>query len=177
MKLTSQRTEMKSFPVRYIIYTIAALIITLIDLLFIDIIQIAGITPDLLLILCVWIALAEGQFIALFAAFGIGLFYDVLSADVIGTNALAKVAAVFVAGYFHKEGNLKKSLNSLRFVLVVLLSAVVHNIIYFFFYIKAGEISFVSFFLRYGVAASFYTTIISIIAILVKIPEKEIDID
>lgn len=177
MKLTTHRQEIKSFPIRYVIYAIAAILLSLVDILLIDVIQIEGITPDLLLVLCVWIALAEGQFTAIFAAFGIGLFYDVISADVIGTNALAKVTATFIAGYFHKERNLKKSLNSLRFVLVVLLAAVIHNLIYFFFYVKAGEIDFFSFFFRYGIAASFYTGIISLIAILVKIPEKEIDID
>lgn len=177
MKLVAQSREMKTFPVRYIYYAVIALILSIIDMLFIDIIQIEGITPDLLLILCIWIALAEGQFVALFAAFGIGLVYDLISADVVGTNALAKVSAAFVAGFFHKERNLKQNLNSIRFVLVVLLAAFVHNIIYYFFYIKAGEMQFFSFFLRYGIAASFYTTIISIIAILVKIPEKEIDID
>ncbi len=177
MKLTTQRTELNKFPIRYVIYIIAALLLTVIDLLFIDLIQIESITPDLLLILCIWIALAEGQFFAVFAAFGIGVFYDLVSADVIGTNALAKVVAAFVAGYFHKEGSIKHSLKSIRFILVVLLSTIVHNIIYFFFYIKAGDIGFFSFFLRYGLAASFYTTIISAIAIFVKIPEKEINVD
>lgn len=177
MKLSSQRTDMKSYQIRYIIYGIVALLLSLVDVVFIDIIQIEGITPDLLLILCVWIALAEGQFVALFAAFGIGLLYDSISADVIGTNALAKVAATFFAGFFYRESAIKKSLNSYKFVLVVLFASFVHNLIYFFFYIKAGDINFFNFFVRYGIATSFYTTVMSIIAILIKIPEKELDID
>ncbi len=177
MKIVSQSREMKAFPIRYIYYAVIALILSIVDILFVDIIQIEGIAPDLLLILCIWIALAEGQFVALFAAFGIGIVYDLISADVVGTNALAKVSAAFVAGFFHKERNIKQSLNIIRFVLVVLISSFVHNIIYFFFYIKSSEIAFLPFFLRYGIAASFYTTALSVIAILVKIPEKEIDID
>jgi len=177
MRITAYREEKNVFPIRYIVYLILALFISLLDVLFIDLIQIEGITPDLLLVLCVWIALAEGQFVGVFAGFIIGLQYDLTTADVLGTNALAKLTAAFVAGYFHKEGNLKQSLGTIKFVLVVLLSSFIHNAIYYFFYIKASDFSFFSFFLRYGIAASFYTTVVSTIAILVNIPRKEIDID
>ena len=177
MKIDETADSIKKFPIRYIIYSIVALILSLVQIQFIDLIAIEGIKPDLLLILCVWIALAEGQFLGLFWAFGIGLLFDMVSADVPGTNALAKVVAAFVAGYFFKPTNLKNNLSTFRFVLISLLSAFVHNIIYFLIYIKPGELDFVTFFLRYGIAATFYTDVISTLAILVRIPQKEIDID
>lgn len=177
MKLVAEKYDLKNIKVRYIIYGIVALLLMLIELLFIDIIEIENVTPDLLLILCVWISLAEGQFTGIFAGFAIGLLFDIISGDVIGTNALAKLVAAYIAGFFHKERNLKANLNTFRFVLVVLLSAFLHNLIYFFFYLKPAETSFLQFFLQYGVAATFYTVLFSAIAILIRIPAKEIDID
>ena len=59
----------------------------------IDFISIGGIKPDLLLILCVWITLSEGQYEGLITAFVLGLLNDIVSFDVIGTNALSKVVA------------------------------------------------------------------------------------
>ncbi|HPU23364.1 MAG TPA: rod shape-determining protein MreD [Candidatus Kapabacteria bacterium] len=177
MKLVENKYYLIQIQIRYIVYAILALLLMLVELLFIDIIAIESVTPDLLLILCVWITLAEGQFVGLFFAFGIGLIFDVISGDVIGTNALAKLVASYVAGFFHKERNIKSNLNTLRFTLVVLVSAFIHNIIYFFFYLKPAETSFWQFFLQYGVSATLYTMLFSAIAILIKIPAKEIDID
>lgn len=177
MKLVAEKYDLKSIKVRYVIYGIIALILTLIELLFLNIIAIENITPDLLLILCIWITLAEGQFIGLFAAFAIGLMFDIVSGDVVGTNALAKLVAAYVAGFFHKERNTKANLNTFRFVLVVLITTFIHNLIYFFFYLKPAETTFSKFFLQYGVAATFYTVLFSTLAILIRIPAKEIDID
>lgn len=79
MKIDETADSIKKFPIRYIIYSIVALVLSLVQIQFIDLISIEGIKPDLLLILCVWIALAEGQFLGLFWAFGIGLLFDLVS--------------------------------------------------------------------------------------------------
>lgn len=177
MKLFEDNPGLKTFPVRYIVYAIAALLLIIINVLGLDLIQIGGITPDLVLILCVWIALAEGRFKGLFAAFAIGFLFDLITADVIGTNALAKVIGAFVAGSFFKENAEAKNFGFVRFTLINLLVATIHNSVYYFFYVKAGDMSFGMFFLKYGVAASFYTSVFAAIAALSKIPKKVINID
>lgn len=176
MKFNLEEQAGRQFPIRYIVYAISALLLNILQIALPDFVDIGGITPDLLIILCVWIALAEGQFIGLFAGFAIGLLFDVVSADVIGTNALAKLVAAFVAGWFYKKGQDDKIIGSYRFILIVLLSTFIHNLIYFFFYIKASELVFIEFFLKYGFASTLYTSVVSVIAMLIRIPKKEIDI-
>lgn len=156
------------YNLRYVIYGIIALMLTLAHVIFLNLISVSGITPDLLTILVVWIAIREGQFNGILAGFICGLLFDVVSYDVIGTNALAKMFAGFTAGFFFKEKNNELTLGSLYFILAVLASSFVHNMIYFFFYIRPTEISFWGFFFRYGIASTLYTTVAALFPMLVK---------
>jgi hypothetical protein len=52
---------------------------------------------------------------------------------------------------------------SARFPIIVALCALLHNLIYYFFYLRLTEIDFVQFFLRYGAATALYTTVLSAI--------------
>lgn len=170
MKVTlDSRRDTKNKGLVYITYTIIALLLSVVHVVLLDFIAVGGITPDLLLILIVWIALAEGQFTAIIAGFSIGLLFDVISSDLVGLNALAKTVAAFLAGYFYKEGKFDQSVRSMKFLLIVFLTSFVHNLIYFFFYIKMSEISYLSFFLKYGIALSLYTTVFAIFAMLLRV--------
>ena len=162
----------QSNTINYITYGIVALVLALIHLTFLRFIAFGGLTPDLLLILCIFIALKEGQFTGLFFGFGIGLFIDIISIDLIGTNALAKTIAAFIAGFFFKEGKAKLLIGSYKFLIILFVCSLVHNAIYFFFYIKPTEISFIHFFIKYGIAVSLYTTVFGIFLMLWNFPRK-----
>ena len=159
---------MKSRNMRLLVYAVVAILLTIIDIVFLNFISIGGITPDLLLILVVWISIYEGQFIGIFSGFAIGLLFDIASMDVLGTNALTKTVAALVAGFFYREGKEARIIGSISFLAIVLLCSVIHNLIYFFFYIKLSEISFLSFFLKYGIALSVYTTVFAVFGMLMK---------
>lgn len=147
-------------------YTVAALLLLLVQLN-LGYIAVENITPDLLVILTVFIALREGQFTGEIAGFTVGLLYDVISSDIIGTNALAKMLAGFVAGYFFSEqAEPQDTIGSFRFLGVVALSAFVHNVVYYFFYIQPTDLSFTMFFLRSGIAATLYTTVVAVLVML-----------
>ncbi|NQW30636.1 MAG: rod shape-determining protein MreD [Ignavibacteria bacterium] len=168
------RAQLQSNPVlRAMTYVIVALVFSVIHVVFLRFISVSSVTPDLLLILTVWIALTEGQFVGLFAGFACGLLFDVVSADVIGTNALAKTAAGFVAGYFYRENKAMMSIGSYRFLLIVTASGVVHNVLYFFFYVRPMQVSFWSFFLTYGVATTLYTTVAAVFPMLYVNRQKD----
>lgn len=152
---------------RYVTYAIIALLLSIVNVLFVPLIAVGGVTPDLVLILGIMIALKEGQLVGLFAAFGCGLVFDAVSADVLGTNALAKILAVFVAGYFYSENQTQQIIGSYRFLLIVMLCAVIHNLVYYFFYVQPTDIDFFVFFMKFGLASSLYTTVIAIIPMLV----------
>jgi rod shape-determining protein MreD len=151
---------------RYLLYAVIGMVLSVVHLVFLRFIAVESVTPDLLLILIVWIALIEGQFIGLVAGFGFGLFFDAVSQDVLGTNALAKTIVGFLAGYFHKEGFGFDIIGSFRFLFIVTMTAFIHNLIYFFFYIRPMEVSFGSFFLIYGVATTLYTAVAAVFPML-----------
>lgn len=159
---------------RTIAYSIIALFMFVAHLVFLDFISIAGITPNLLIILCVFIALFEGQFFAIFAGFFIGLLFDFFSGDIVGINAFTKMTTAFLAGFFYRENKIEQSIKSYNFLILVFFTSFVHNIIYFIFYIKGTDISFINFFLKYGLASSFYTTVISGFVPFIRLPRKPI---
>jgi rod shape-determining protein MreD len=131
-------------------------------------IAVENITPDLLVVMVVYIALREGQFAGELFGFSLGLLFDLISSDIIGTNALSKLLAAFVAGYFFSEDrDIQESIGNVRFLGIVALAALVHNIVYYFFYIQPTDLSFTHFFLRSGIAATLYTTVIAVVVMLV----------
>lgn len=156
-------------------YIIAAVTFSIIHVVLLDLISINGLMPNLLLILCVWISISEGQLIGIIAGFAIGLFFDYVSGDLIGTNALTKMIAAFIAGYFYREGKVRQTMASYRFLLAVFLASIGHNLIYYFLYIKSTEIDYISFFIKYGLAESVYTTVVSLIGMLINMPRRELD--
>lgn len=160
-------------PLRFIAYAVVAMMLSVIHVVFLRFVAVSSVTPDLLLILTVYIALVEGQFVGMFAGFASGILYDVVSTDVLGSNALAKTAAAFIAGYFFKEGFAMQTIGSYRFLLIVTLCGGVHNLLYFFFYVKPLQISFPVFFLTYGVASTLYTTVAAVFPMLIVNRSKE----
>ncbi len=103
MRMPLNTTLSRNDIIRYIYYTVAALVLISVHLTVLDFIAIGNITPDLLIILVVIIAINEGQFKAVFAGFFIGLLFDLLTFDLIGTNALTKTIVAFFAGYFYGD--------------------------------------------------------------------------
>lgn len=160
-------------PLRYMAYGILAMVLSVLHVVFLKYMEVSSVTPDLLLILIVWIALAEGQFIGLFAGFFCGILFDIVSADVLGSNALAKTIAGFVAGYFAKEGMAMEIVGSFRFLLIVAICGLIHNLIYFFFYIQPMQMGFGSFLVVYGAATTLYTMVIAIFPMLIVSRRKE----
>ncbi len=168
MAPVSDRAPTFSNPaLRGVAYAVVAMVLSVVHVVFLRFIAVGIITPDLLLILVVWIALMEGQFTATIAGFAIGLLFDVVSADVLGTNALAKTMAGFLAGYFFKPGFGITAIGSYRFLLIVFVSGLVHNLLYFTFYVRPMQVSFWQFVLTYGLATTMYSTVVAVFPMLV----------
>jgi rod shape-determining protein MreD len=145
--------------IRFVWYGMVALLLSVIHVVFLRFLEVSSVTPDLLLIFTVWVALVEGQFTGMIAGFLCGLLFDAVSTDVIGTNALAKTVAGFIAGLFYREGFVSEIIGSARFLFIVALSGLVHNLIYNFFFLRPMQTSFLMFFLQFGVASTLYTTV------------------
>ena len=128
----------------------------------------------LLLILCVWFTLSKGQLSGLIFAFLVGVFYDVISIDIIGTNALAKLTVALIAGWFYGENKVNRNLGTYRLIIIVLITSFFHNILYYFIHIEFSQISFFKIFFEYGIAISIYTSIIALIPMLMKFKRNKI---
>lgn len=176
LNFQSYRQLYRDIIKKYIIYFFILLVIILLHTIVVDIIAIEDITPDLFLIFVVWLTLKEGTYFGLFAGFFIGLLFDTISADIIGTNALSKTVVAFITGFFYKERNDYKIIQNYKFILIVLFTTIIHNLIYFFFYIKTSEQNFMLFYLKYGIASAFYTTFFAALVFLFQIPSNRIKI-
>jgi len=147
-------------------YAITGLILLLVQMV-LGYIAVENVTPDLIVILVVYIAIREGQFSGLLAGFVLGYLFDLLSSGIIGTNALAKMIGAFVAGYFYEEGRpVQESIGTFRFLGVVAMSALIHNLIFYFFFTQPSDLTFTVFFLRSGIAGALYTTVLAALVML-----------
>jgi rod shape-determining protein MreD len=176
MQYGYDRTRKKDLGIKYVLYALAAILIAFFHVVLSNLIAIGGITPNLMIILVVWITLKRGQFVGLFAGFLGGMIYDIVTMDVIGTNALSQTVMAFVTGFFYREGKEEHTVKSMKFLGILFFACLVHNLIYYFFYIKLSDLSFWNFFFKYGIAGSLYTTVIGIFAMFIKIPGRQINI-
>jgi len=132
------------------------------------IISIRGITPDLLLIFIVYLVVKEGRLYALPWGFFLGLVLDLTTGTVIGLSALSKTVAAFTAGYFYSENKIAMSLGTYRFLLFVLLTAFVHNAVYFAVFTLGSNIGFFGAVFGVGLASALFTTTIAVLPMLVS---------
>jgi len=170
MKIQFKDKESQFQKLRYLVYAIIALFLSFFQITSNNIIDIAGFTPDFVLIFVVWLAITEGRLTGIIAGFACGLMLDFVTFDHPGTNALAKTIAGFIAGSFSQAGKDVNILENVQFIFIVFLTSIFHNLVYFFFYLKQSEFEFWSFFMKFGLAYSVYTTVFAAIAMLLKLP-------
>ncbi len=150
---------------RIIKYLFGSLLILIIQCTFANLIALDGITPDFLLILIVIIALVYGKIPAMVFAFILGFLFDSITGGILGLSSLSKVMAAFVAGSFYNENKTSITLGSYKFILIILLSSLVHNSIYFFIFLQGTEFNFWRMVFRYGITTAFYTTMLSTLVV------------
>ena len=159
---------------RLIWYAIAALFLILAQLN-LGFIAVENVVPDLLVIFVVVLALLEGQFTAIVGGFILGLAYDWIGGnEIVGTNALGKMLAGFIAGFYYEEGvEIHGSIGNFRFLAVLAFATFVHNVVYYFFYVQPADLSFWTFLFRGGIAGVLYTTVVAALVMLVAARKKE----
>jgi rod shape-determining protein MreD len=148
-------------------YVVISLALVFLQTKVLHLLSIEGITPDLLSIWIVYIALNEGQFAGTFWGFGIGIVFDIVVGDFIGLGAFSKTIAGFTAGYFYNENKTQMTLGSYRFVIITLIAAAAHNIFYFIIYTRGAEISLLRAVLEFGLATTLYSGIFSLLPMMV----------
>ncbi len=152
---------------RHVGYAFKAVVLLIVQANLVDMVSLRGITPDLLLIFIVYLAVKEGQTYVLPWGFFLGLVLDLSTGTVIGLSALSKTVAAFTAGYFFSDNKITMTLATYRFLLLVFLTAFIHNAVYFVIFTMGSDIGFLGAVFGVGLASALFTTTLAILPMLV----------
>lgn len=136
--------------------------------------SIVNIIPDVMLIWIVYIAITQGQIQATIFGFAIGLTIDLASGQFLGLSALCKTLAGFFAGYFYQENKIDMTLSNYRFMVIVAVISLVHNVVYFVIFTSGSEVSLLTAIFQFGIFSSLYTTVISSLPMFVYMRKPQL---
>lgn len=111
---------------KYLLPVLYLIPLLFVQVVFVPLISIETIVPDLILILAVYYAVKQGQIPGTVFGFGAGLIFDLVTGNLLGSAALAKTVAGFVAGYF-STNRIDINLKSYRFIFIILLAAFINS--------------------------------------------------
>lgn len=145
---------------RFIVVTLEILICFLLQTTVFHWFRLAGVTPNLLLILTVSIGFMRGRKEGLFIGFICGLLIDVYYGDLIGICALIYLIIGYLSGYANKI--FAKEEFSIPLLLIGL-----GELIYFFLYyvlefLLRGRLNIIYYFIHIGLPRIIYTVVVSI---------------
>jgi rod shape-determining protein MreD len=146
----------------YIRYGLTSLFLIILQTTIIPFTAIAQITPDLLMIWVVYLAIQHGQIPGMVAGFVIGIVIDFVGGQFLGLTALSKTAAGFLAGYFFNENKIVQILGSYEFLVVTALASFLHNIIYFVISVQGSDIDIGTAVFHFDVFSTLYTVSIAL---------------
>ena len=146
-------------------YSFISFLLIMVQATIMHLVTLEEITPDILAIWVVYLALCQGQMRATIWGFAIGLTFDLVTGNFIGLSALTKTMTGFVAGYFFNETRTHLTLGSYRFLLIVLLASLIQNTAYFIIFTRGTDIGLFQSVVRFGLTTTLYTGTLSLIPI------------
>ena len=152
---------------RHFVYILAAALLILAQANIVTLFSIRNVTPDLLLIFIASLAVREGQLYTLPWGFLIGLVIDLTTGTVIGLSALSKTAAAFTAGFFYGENKVMLNVATYRFLVVVFITAFIHNAVYFLIFTQGSDVGIFGAVFGIGLASTLFTTTVAVLPMLV----------
>lgn len=155
----------------YIIPVLIFFPVLVIQTTIIPLVSIAGVLPDLILVLLVFYSIRTGHIYGAVLGFIFGFFFDLITGSLLGSAMISKTLVGFIAGYFSNENKRDLYLHSYPFVLIVLLCSVIDSIVYAFFSDTELGRNFLLLFFEQGMLPGLYTSIISLI-VLIFMPKR-----
>ncbi len=149
----------------YVRYFFVGLMILFIQITLVPLISIEKISPDLVIIFVVYMALKNGQIPGTVTGFISGLLMDLTIDFTPGLSALSKTVSGFIGGYFYSETKIEINVETPRFSSIVILCSAVDNLVYFSVDILGNALNGTEV-LRLIIGRSVYTGIISLIPVL-----------
>ena len=147
----------------YLIESVVALVLVIVQVLASRFLTIGGAMPDLIVIYLAFVIIMRGQLIAEITGFVLGLALDILSSGTLGAHALSLTLAGFLLGYFFDEELAKQRLRNWPFLLFVFAASVITNLVYYFFFTAGSGLSFINYATERGGLTTLYTVITAIV--------------
>lgn len=132
-----------------------------------------GISPDLVLILLVFFTIKNNQMYGTILGFIFGGICDLTFGTILGSSMIAKTLSGFIAGYFSSENKRDSYLIPLNFSMIIFFIGIIDNSIFSFFSSFDFSQNFISALLKSTIMSSIYTSIISMLIIIV-IPKRRL---
>jgi rod shape-determining protein MreD len=126
-------------------------------------IGIAGIRPDVVLIVIVFIGIRSGPLEATIFGFVSGFLLDVYNPEFMGVNACANAVVGFAVGY-SRIGIVTEDLRVQ--VLALLIASLLHDLLYFALSSVSNPIGILAGFFRYGIGTAIYTSLVGLLVVI-----------
>jgi rod shape-determining protein MreD len=120
------------------------------------------ITPDIILIGIVYLGIKKGKIPGSIGGFTAGLIFDLFSFSFLGLSALSKATSGFISGFFNRENKVDKYTETYIFILIVFISSLFNNILYFSLYFQGTSLNFTAIIIRYIFPSAIYTALLAI---------------
>lgn len=153
---------------------IIGIIAIVLQLTLIPLISFDFILPDILLIVLVYFTLLKGQLFGTVYGFILGFLFDIFSGGLIGSAMFSKTLAGFTAGYFFSENRKYNNLNSIFFVLIVFVCAVIDSLFFRILVAKDLTFTFTSLFVQKSFLPALYTAVLALLWLIFK-PKRDFE--
>jgi rod shape-determining protein MreD len=125
------------------------------------------VSPQIIVLFVVYVALREGQLFGICNGFIAGFFHDLLVTHFLGLTSYIAVVASFVAGFFYKEGDVELAAKTFNFTWTSAVSLFISELAALPI-VASGELNYFYVFLKFTVGTTVYTSVFAMIIVFVN---------
>ena len=142
------------------------LLLALLQVTIVPLLGVGDVLPSVLLIGVVFVSLREGQLTAMLTAFPAGLLADAYLSGVVGISSLGLTLTAFATGYFHDEEKASLLIRGPKAIVITFGGALLYHVVYLFAYFRSLDLNILGMIGMHVIGASVYTTLLSVIPVL-----------
>lgn len=132
-----------------------------------DFAAINSVSPQLVMLFVIYVALREGQLFGMCNGFIAGFFHDLLVTHFLGLTSFIAVIAGLVAGFFYKESDVELAAKTFNFIWIAAISLFFSELAALPI-IASGELNYLYIFLKFTLGTTVYTSVFAMIIVFVN---------
>lgn len=152
---------------RLLSYAILGIVTVLVQNFLDNFASINLVSPQLVVLLVVYMALREGQLFGMSGGFVVGLLHDLLATHFLGFTSFIGVIAGFIAGFFYKESDVELAARTFNFAWISAITLFISEVAALPI-IAAGELNYFHVFLKFTLGTTVYTSVFAMIIVFVN---------